>query len=145
MWFKTQNKQNNLLFLKTYKLTMELCTRMNPSWPEMALSQLYIPPGYNITHTYYITVRAKRETHTHKIQRMRAHTNAFKPNTGRKMSHGQREEISWFIFIGLIIWQFQVGMTLLSYNLYYDRCSGSTQLSYQRGRGSTGVNRKFSQ
>ncbi len=61
-------------------------------------------------------------THTHQTQRTRVHTKTFtftnKQNICRKMFRRQRENICRFIFKGLIIWQFQAAMTLLSYNLH---------------------------
>ena len=161
----TRIKKEQLLFFKNYKVTIELCTRMNPSWPKMALSQLYVPPGYDNTHTnkhthththtntYVHTVlqngaKKRAHTHTQKQHRAQAHTNIY---TQLKQTSSDRCPVDKGIFPDLFFHRFDY----LTFSSWHDFAvqqftlhvhgSGSTQLSYQRGRGSTRVNRKFSQ
>lgn len=84
------------------------------STPKMALCQVYVPSGYDIRH---VVLQNGPNKHTHKVKHTWEHTQRFtntvKLNICRVISSRQRENISAFIFLVLIIRQFHVGITLL--------------------------------
>lgn len=101
------------------------------------------------TYTHTALQNGPKEQHTHsqntKYERTHTHqtfTCTVKPNICRKVSSRQIE--NYFLSFDYLTVSSWHDFAIIQFTLHV-HSSGSTQLSYQRGRGSTRVNRKFSQ
>lgn len=107
---------------------MELCARMNYSWPQMALSQIYVPPGYGITHIHTHTVLQSwpKGKHTKYKAQERAHTHAHTHKqlytqwnqTSAESCPADKEKIFLDLFSKFYRVIVSSGMTVLLYSLH---------------------------